>query len=543
MTINQSSAAFGVRSLCVKAKVTGITNLVFANYQWIYENSAALIQAIGLPSGRSGLKNVTFQVSPAAGSGATTYSYAFGILYPHLTAEQYCRGEGAAPSWSEYVPISQKPVINVNPNNSSDVMTVALCIRGRASDGSYQMLPVVYSWIADFEGPMIQLDSVPAIGNNLSSVKISLKVNDDLSGCKAKLLSGSLASCPSVSDGYISCSEPPRSHTVSLVSDGDYTLCLYGLDSFGNASQSAVAYSWHRDATPPTVALSNLPAASSAQASLNVGVSGDGATEFQWSLLGQSSDCSQAVYSQFVDVNTRITVSAGPLGGKRLCVKGKDAIGNVQAVPTTYAWTQVAAAAQVLAGLPSSPTSATSLRLRIGGDNIVQYQYALLRSQNSNCLTSVGYSAWLGVESEVTLPIARNINGFMTLCVIGRSSTNQVQASPSIYRWLRIPNAAISTSQQVFMSITQVAKARISQTLSFNRIGSNLPAERVAARFCSFRPVNGSLVRCIDRPVNFGRGVRSTSVNFSGLSAGAWVAFVTPSSSSRGIVEPVIFVH
>jgi subtilisin family serine protease len=543
VTINQSSAAFGVRSLCIKAKVAGITNLVFANYQWIYENAAALIQATGLPSGRSGLKNVTLQVSPAAGSSAATYSYAFGILYPHLTPEQYCSGDGAIPSWSAYIPISQKPVINVNPNNSSDVMTVALCVRGRAGDGSYQMLPVVYSWIADFEGPTIQLDSVPASKNNLSSVKVSLKANADMSACRAKLVTGVFLACPTFNDGYVDCSEPPRSHAVNLTTDGSYTICLYGLDSLGNTSLSPVSVSWTRDATPPTVTLSGLPVASSASPNLNVGVSGDGATEFQWSLLGPSTDCSQGVYSQFVAINTRITAPVGALGGKRLCVKGRDAVGNVQVVPTTYAWTQVPATAQVLAGLPSSPTSATSLRLKIGGDNIAQYQYALLRSQNSNCVANVRYSAWFGVESEVALPIAANTNGFMTLCILGRSSNNQVQTSPTIHRWLRVPKTTVSTSQQLFMNITQVTKAKSSQTLSFNRIGDHLPAERVAARFCLFRPADGALVRCVDRTVNFRQGIRSTSANFSGISAGAWVAFVVPSSANRGIVDPVIFVH
>jgi hypothetical protein len=543
VAINQSLAAFGIRSLCVKAKVTGITNLVFANYQWVYENAATMIQAIGIPSGRSGLKNLELQVSPTSGSQANAFSYAFGAVFPHLTAEQYCAGDGAIPSWSEYIPLAQRPVINLNPENRSETKVVALCLRGRSSDGSYQISPVVYSWIGDFEGPSIQLANVPASINNLSSVKISLIESEDLSMCKARLVSGAFRGCPVYDSDYIDCSRPPRSHRVSLTADGNYTLCLYGLDNLGNLSPSPVFASWTRDATPPTVTLSGLPGASSAQASLNVGVSGDGATHFQWSLIPQSPDCSQAVYSQFVSIGSRIMAPIDGIGGKRLCVKGRDAVGNVQVVPTTYAWTQFPASAQVLAGLPSSPTSVTSLRLKIGGDNIVQYQYALLRSQNSNCLTNVRYSAWLGVESEVTLPIASKTNGFMTLCVFGRTSANQVQASPSIYRWLRVPNTSVSSSQQVFMNITQVTKAKSSQTLSFNRIGGNFPAERFSARFCSFKPVDGSLVRCIDRSVVFGQGVGNVAVTFSGVSRGAWVAFVIPSSANRGIVEPVIFVH
>ncbi len=641
IAINQSSDPFGARSLCIKAKVSGVTNLVHANYKWVYENAAAIVQATGLPSGRSAVRSFVLQVSAASGSQASAFSYAFSALQPHFTAEQFCRGEsGASPSWSEYLPLSQKPVLDLNPSNSSETQMIALCVRGRSSDGSYQMLPVVYSWVADFEGPPVALDGVPASKNNLSSIKISLKANDDLSSCKAKLVSGSFTSCPSANDGYVECSEPPRSHVVSVNKDGPYTLCLYGRDNLGNPSQSPVSVSWTRDATAqpvvfsglpsqysnatsvdigvsagesgkylyavasggtcdsgklnasslfsltekirvslpvqdglitvcgiliddlgnrqqnpttytwtkdtvaPTVMLSNLPGTSSADVSLNVAVSGGDATLFQWALLAQPSDCAQAVYSGFVPVSTRITAAVTGMGAKRLCVKGKDAGGNLQPIATSHSWTQVATLAQVVSGLPGSPTSATSIRLRVGGGNVAQYQYALLRSANSNCVSNVRYGTWRGIGSpELTLPIVANTNGFMTLCVRGRNSVNQMQASPSIYRWLRVPNSTPPVSQQILMNITQVSKTGNSQTLSFNRIGNDLPAEGVSARFCAYRPSDGALLRCIDRPVTFSQGTPNVAVTFAGVSRGAWVAFVTPSSANRGAVEPVIFVR
>ena len=641
IAISQSSDPFGVRSLCIKAKVSGVTNLVYANYKWVYENAAAMVQAVGLPSGRSSLKNLTLQVSAVGGSQPNSFSYAFSALQPHFTAEQFCNGEsGASPSWSEYLPISQKPVLDLNPNNRSETQVIALCVRGRSGDGSYQMLPVVYSWVADFEGPTVALDGVPASKNNLSSLKVSLKANDDLSSCKAKLISGSFSSCPGVNNGYVDCSEPPRSHMVSINADGPYTLCLYGRDSLGNPSPSPVSVSWTRDATaqpvvfsglptqysnatsvdigvsagesgkyiytitsgsvcdssklnasslfslgekirvslpvqdgpmticsvliddlgnrqqsptsytwtkdtaPPTVILSNLPGGSSADASLNVAVSGGGVTVFQWALLSQPSDCAQAVYSGFLPVSTRITAAVAGVGARRLCVKGKDAAGNLQPVATSHSWTQVATLAQVISGLPGSPTSATSSRLRVGGGNVAQYQYALLRSASSDCLSNVRYGVWVGIGSpEFALSIPSNTNGFMTLCVRGKNSGNQIQASPSIYRWLRVPNTTAAASQQVVMNITQVSKTPNAQTLSFNRIGNYLPAEGVAARFCSYKPSDGSLLRCIDRSVTFSQGAPSTAVTFTGVTSGAWVAFVTPSSTNRGSVEPVIFAH
>jgi len=232
------------------------------------------------------------------------------------------------------------------------------------------------------------------------------------------------------------------------------------------------------------------------------------------------------------------------VGARRLCVKGKDAAGNLQPVATSHSWTQVATLAQVISGLPGSPTSATSSRLRVGGGNVAQYQYALLRSASSDCLSNVRYGVWVGIGSpEFALSIPSNTNGFMTLCVRGKNSGNQIQASPSIYRWLRVPNTTAAASQQVVMNITQVSKTPNAQTLSFNRIGNYLPAEGVAARFCSYKPSDGSLLRCIDRSVTFSQGAPSTAVTFTGVTSGAWVAFVTPSSTNRGSVEPVIFAH
>jgi subtilisin family serine protease len=641
IAISQSSDPFGARSLCIKAKVSGVTNLVYANYNWFYENAAALVQANGLPSGRSSLKNPTLQISAASGSQATSFSYAFSALQSHSTAEQFCRGEGgSAPSWSEYLPLGQKPVIDLNPTNSPETKVVALCVRGRSSDGSHQILPVVYSWVADFEGPTVTLEGVPAAKNNLSSVKVSLKASDDLAACRAKLISGSFTSCSSANEGYIECSEPPRFHSVSVSQDGPYTLCLYGRDSLGNLSQIPVSASWTRDGTaqplvfsglpsqysnvnsldigvsagesgkylyaiasglecdpgklnasslftltekirvglpaqdgpmtvcgvliddlgnrqqsptvytwtkdtaPPSVSLSNLPGASSADQNLNVGVSGGGATDFQWALLSQLSDCAQAVYSGFVPISTRITAGMTGGGAKRLCVKGKDAAGNLQQIPTSHSWTQVSTLAQVVSGLPGSPTSATSIRIRVGGGNVVQYQYAMLRSANSNCVSNIKYGAWVGIGSpEFSLPIPANTNGFMTLCIRGKNSANQIQTTPSIYRWLRVPNTTSPASQQVFMNIAQVSKTANSQTLSFNRNGNYFPAEQVAARLCSYRPSDGALLRCIDRSVTFSQGASNVAVNFTGVTSGAWVAFVTPSSKNRGAIEPVTFIR
>jgi hypothetical protein len=150
----------------------------------------------------------------------------------------------------------------------------------------------------------------------------------------------------------------------------------------------------------------------------------------------------------------------------------------------------------------------------------------------------------VGIGSpEFSPPIPANTNGFMTLCIRGKNSANQIQTTPSIYRWLRVPNTTSPASQQVFMNIAQVSKTANSQTLSFNRNGNYFPAEQVAARLCSYRPSDGALLRCIDRSVTFSQGASNVAVNFTGVTSGAWVAFVTPSSENRGAIEPVTFIR
>src|SRR6185312_292413 len=75
-------------------------------------------------------------------------------------------------------------------------------------------------------------------------------------------------------------------------------------------------------------------------ANLNAVVGGTGIANYRYALLSGASDCSAATYTAWAPVSTPLSAAIGADGAKLLCLLGEDSELNVQATPTTYAWTQ-----------------------------------------------------------------------------------------------------------------------------------------------------------------------------------------------------------
>jgi hypothetical protein len=94
------------------------------------------------------------------------------------------------------------------------------------------------------------------------------------------------------------------------------------------------------DTTPPTATYSGQPSDPSYSNLLDITVAGADVISYQYK-VGISADCSNATgYSADVPVSTHITDLTATTGTYTLCIRGKDAAGNLQtaATATTYSW-------------------------------------------------------------------------------------------------------------------------------------------------------------------------------------------------------------
>ncbi|WP_374028871.1 hypothetical protein [Bdellovibrio bacteriovorus] len=150
---------------------------------------------------------------------------------------------------------------------------------------------------------------------------------------------GEFNSCASTSS-YLG-SENFTSSQISdrILVNGDYKLCVWGMDGAGNWSPAHTEASWTRDAL--TAVLAGAPTGVSAATSVNITVSGTSVTQYKKAFIS-SGTCATANYSGQIPVGTAITdnISAVPNGPVTLCVIGSDTFGTWQSetAATQVSW-------------------------------------------------------------------------------------------------------------------------------------------------------------------------------------------------------------
>ena len=123
--------------------------------------------------------------------------------------------------------------------------------------------------------------------------------------------------------------------------DGLKNITLQIQDASGNTAQASLAV--QKDITPPTAVLTGAPGSFSSATALNVTVGGADVVQYVYKVGSSAVDCTAAAgYSAATGIATKITDSIGVDGAKRLCVRGIDANGNVQALAsaTIVDWTK-----------------------------------------------------------------------------------------------------------------------------------------------------------------------------------------------------------
>jgi formylglycine-generating enzyme required for sulfatase activity len=97
----------------------------------------------------------------------------------------------------------------------------------------------------------------------------------------------------------------------------------------------------------------------------------------------------------------------------------------------------------ILTNTPSNPSNATALNITVGGTNVDFYRYKVGPSLSTFCNVNVGYIS----DTASSIHILDNLTGFadgsLTLCVLGRDSSGNIQPfdSATSYTWIKDTSA------------------------------------------------------------------------------------------------------
>ncbi len=223
--------------------------------------------------------------------------------------------------------------------------------------------------------------------------------------------------------------------------DGEKVLCIRWKDSLGNVSTEGTTFTWVKSTALPIALFSDLPNRTSAATALNVLVGGDRATDYQYALVN-AVGCEGAHYTEFRSLTNRITTVLGGDGVMTLCAKAKDALGNIQEVPTAYTWTKetLAHTASII-DRPTNPSPSETLNILVGGQDVSHYQYALQTS--SSCEGAVYTTEFFPVSTRINASLG--MDGTKAICIKGKDSSGTIQNTPTIYTWIKDTVAPTAT--------------------------------------------------------------------------------------------------
>lgn len=164
-------------------------------------------------------------------------------------------------------------------------------------------------------------------------------------------------------------SRKPANYGISSIKP---KLKLSGLPGSNVKKKSAVAKDDAEADDDDEVQTLEAPAA--ADVELKVKVGGDGVKEYRYALRHDMTSCTDAEYSKYQDVKTKIKERLGENGVKILCVQGRDSKKRESEVEA-YVWrkttTGVALGVDGDTPVTLSTTESTTLTLKVTGDALV----------------------------------------------------------------------------------------------------------------------------------------------------------------------------
>ena len=224
--------------------------------------------------------------------------------------------------------------------------------------------------------------------------------------------------CVALSGSFLSGANNVTITLASNTAQGAKT-CIISFASANGSTTKTDSFTFDSVA-PSEVTLSNKPANPTESTSLNITVGGADVTYYKYYI-------DNGGYSADLPIGQVLTASNLAAGQHTLYVAGRDAAGNWQSSPTTYTWSVNPGSAPTaeISGMPSDPTSDTSINITVSGTNVTHYKYKL---------DSGSYGSETPVATKISLTgLAKG--ELHRLYVLGKSSGGVWQTTPTEYEW------------------------------------------------------------------------------------------------------------
>src|SRR5439155_296782 len=223
--------------------------------------------------------------------------------------------------------------------------------------------PASFTWTVDTQAPDTVIDSAPADPTNSNTATFTF--HGDLAG-------GDTFQCQL--DGQTPTACNSGTVTYSGLAAGEHLFTVAARDAAGNTDQSAAAFAWTIDVTPPDTTISSGPSDGSSTTSTSASfdfegldnLTATGALSFECSLDGGAfSSCTSPVFYSGLSRTSHT-----------FAVRAKDQAGNVDPTPATATWTitkitlviatQLTATADVAGSFVYTPAGGTNLNASPG---------------------------------------------------------------------------------------------------------------------------------------------------------------------------------
>jgi|GEM_PF-1149994 len=533
-----SVPAEGPWKLCVLTRdIAGNQAPVPVSYSWTSDFTQAPAALQGTPP-----LSAKFPGTPILVSGKDVVSF------------RYARGKSVtdcasiAP-WSAVLPVATPVNLSLVPGADGPQV---LCVRGIDAAGNEQDPPATLTWRQDTLALPIKFGrGLPATFSNAKSIEVTMDPAEP-GAYRATVVPGT--SCFLDSMRGLPPVPVSQKFTADLpTDDGSYALCAQMVDEAGNVQAEPTRFIWSKDTTPPAYSVTGAPSGYWSVPSMSVRVLGADIATWQWAVVNTAYDgyplvdpgCAGAAYSPPMSALQFLNTPLGGQGPRTLCIKARDSIGNIQPAMAAASWIQTTAKdpAAVLSGaLPVSPSSQTKWTWTVRGNNVAQYQFALLASRDSKCDSAA--VTWSPFQ-PVTVPLAIDNStgaaagdGYKTLCLRGRTAKGVVQAFPSITRWLQF--AAADRVQTLYgtmtrRSVTDPRRAIFDLTRASGAAGT----EQVSVRVCALTPATGRVGPCVSNTANFAGTVTEAFTLVYRIPAGDLVVIGIP-PAGKGRIEPFL---
>lgn len=412
----------GLNRLCIKAPLADYEESILRIYSWIRIDAPPPVAVLkGFPSGSSNIKNITGSV---AGSNVTSYA-----VYMTNGSSASC----ASGSYTTWVDAATPITLNVDKEERN-----LICVKGKGTEGVIQTDFTTLEWISDFTAPSAELKGTPPA--SLKNPKASIIVSSTDGAFYSYATAVKPEDCKSYSEDVPLAT--PILLDVSTGGDGPRALCVKAKDTAGNIQATPTILTWTQDTVAQPLAFLNLPKERSNATSIDVSVVAQEPGRYRYSLSsGTTCDTAKLQIAPLQDVSQPITEKLPPADGSMtLCAVMIDSLGNIQDSPTSFTWMKDTLPPQTqLAQLPPSRSSQSKLNVKVSGDDIDSYQYAIATG-TSTCPDS-SYGPKQSKETAISATISGT--GTRVLCVRGIDAAGNVQTPPTVYAWTQLGSPII----------------------------------------------------------------------------------------------------